>query len=275
MGEPPVVVAVSADRSLLEDLRRCQAWQVEHVLTADELLARLSSGSCQVVVADCPVGSTLPSRLRREYPAVRLIIVASEAGFADLIGAIREGVFAVFRRPYVPSALIDMVEQAAACVDSPQDIELESALPHWVSFTLSARFQTVDRAVQFIREVDEDLPAEERDRLVTALRELLMNAVEHGGLSDPKNRIRVIRLRTPAFIGIYVQDPGEGFSFADLPHSAISNSPDSATEHLSEREKRGLRPGGFGITLARNLLDGLYYSEKGNEVILIKNLGRS
>ena len=33
-----------------------------------------------------------------------------------------------------------------------------------------------------------------------------------------------------------------------------------------------MRPGGFGISMARDLLDGLYYNEKGNEVILIKNL---
>jgi hypothetical protein len=34
----------------------------------------------------------------------------------------------------------------------------------------------------------------------------------------------------------------------------------------------GLRPGGFGILLTRKFADDLIYSEKGNEVILIKYL---
>jgi anti-sigma regulatory factor (Ser/Thr protein kinase) len=31
-----------------------------------------------------------------------------------------------------------------------------------------------------------------------------------------------------------------------------------------------LRPGGFGVLLARNSVDELIYNEKGNEVVLVK-----
>jgi hypothetical protein len=34
----------------------------------------------------------------------------------------------------------------------------------------------------------------------------------------------------------------------------------------------GLRPGGFGILLTRNIIDELIYGEMGNEVVLIKYL---
>jgi hypothetical protein len=33
-----------------------------------------------------------------------------------------------------------------------------------------------------------------------------------------------------------------------------------------------MRPGGFGIMLSKRLVDELVYSEKGNEVFMIKNL---
>jgi anti-sigma regulatory factor (Ser/Thr protein kinase) len=33
-----------------------------------------------------------------------------------------------------------------------------------------------------------------------------------------------------------------------------------------------LRPGGFGILLAKNIIDELIYSEKGNEGMLVKYL---
>ncbi|MEO8659737.1 MAG: ATP-binding protein, partial [Bryobacteraceae bacterium] len=72
-------------------------------------------------------------------------------------------------------------------------------------------------------------------------------------------------------LGFYIRDPGDGFSFDDLSHAAVSNPAESVTDHMNVREERGMRPGGFGIAMARSLLDGLYYNEKGNEVILIKN----
>ena len=39
--------------------------------------------------------------------------------------------------------------------------------------------------------------------------------------------------------------------------------------HLEIRAEQGVRPGGFGILLTRNLVDELIYSEKGNEVLFI------
>jgi anti-sigma regulatory factor (Ser/Thr protein kinase) len=34
----------------------------------------------------------------------------------------------------------------------------------------------------------------------------------------------------------------------------------------------GLRPGGFGILVAKQLVDEMFYNEYGNEVLLIKHL---
>ena len=34
----------------------------------------------------------------------------------------------------------------------------------------------------------------------------------------------------------------------------------------------GLRPGGFGILVSKQVVDELFYSERGNEVVLIKRL---
>jgi len=40
------------------------------------------------------------------------------------------------------------------------------------------------------------------------------------------------------------------------------------------REEKGLRPGGFGMLLAKKFVDELIYNEKGNEVLLVKYLDR-
>ena len=69
-----------------------------------------------------------------------------------------------------------------------------------------------------------------------------------------------------------IADPGRGFALDDVPHAAISNPADDPIRHIALREARGMRPGGFGVLLAKQLVDQLIYAQDGNEVILIKYL---
>ena len=43
-------------------------------------------------------------------------------------------------------------------------------------------------------------------------------------------------------------------------------------QHERVRQEMGLRPGGFGILIASNLVDEMIYNERHNEVVLIKYL---
>jgi anti-sigma regulatory factor (Ser/Thr protein kinase) len=44
--------------------------------------------------------------------------------------------------------------------------------------------------------------------------------------------------------------------------------------HQQYRDANGLRPGGFGVLITRNLVDEMIYGERGNDVVLIKYLDR-
>ena len=48
--------------------------------------------------------------------------------------------------------------------------------------------------------------------------------------------------------------------------------PEDLLSHVAVREEKGMRPGGFGLLMARKLVDELIYSEQGNEVVLVKYL---
>jgi len=69
-----------------------------------------------------------------------------------------------------------------------------------------------------------------------------------------------------------IKDPGQGFSIEEIHHAAVNNPPYDPIRHAVVREAHGLRPGGFGVLLAKHLVDELIYSEKGNEVLLVKHL---
>ena len=52
----------------------------------------------------------------------------------------------------------------------------------------------------------------------------------------------------------------------------MSHPADEPLGHLAAREAKGLRPGGFGVLLARALVDELIYNEAQNEVVFVKYL---
>ena len=69
----------------------------------------------------------------------------------------------------------------------------------------------------------------------------------------------------PEKVTIVIRDTGPGFNPTELPHAA---GPDDPIAHMEVRESLGLREGGFGILMARGLVDELAYNKTGNEVRL-------
>jgi DNA-binding response OmpR family regulator len=104
-------------------------------------------------------------------------------------------------------------------------------------------------------------------QLTMAVRELGTNAIEWG------HRNQVDRLVTVTYdiaadrVTIVIRDTGPGFDPDHLPHAAQAADP---LAHMAVREAKGLREGGFGIMLARGLVDRLEYNSAGNEVRLVK-----
>ena len=108
--------------------------------------------------------------------------------------------------------------------------------------------------------------------LTMAVRELGRNAIEWGHRRQ-EDRLVTVRYNIDAEkIVIVIQDTGPGFDPEHLPHAADTSDP---AAHLLVREALGLRDGGFGILMARGLVDQLQYNETGNEVRLVKYFARA
>ena len=70
----------------------------------------------------------------------------------------------------------------------------------------------------------------------------------------------------------HFNDPGVGFDPASLVHATQSCSPEAVMATAMRRSEVGLRPGGFGMLIAREVADEMAYNERGNEVLLIKHV---
>ncbi len=134
---------------------------------------------------------------------------------------------------------------------------------------------SADRITRFLTEWASALPDNERDLLMTAFREMLLNAMEHGAGFDPGQVIEVTAARTDRAIVFHIRDPGQGFNPEALAHAAKANDRDSVLSAVEHREAVGLRSGGFGMLIVRQVVDEMVYNERGNEVLLIKHLTKA
>ena len=164
-----------------------------------------------------------------------------------------------------------MVRSASTAPLWDDGSELVSATPEWISIIARCDNETADRLVQFFQEIS-DLPLSEKEDVATAFREMLLNAIEHGGNFDPDQYVEVAYYRIYKLVIRRIKDPGQGFSLDEIHHAAVNNPSYDPIRHILFREARGLRPGGYGVLLTKHLVDELLYSEKGNEVLLIKYL---
>lgn len=210
-------------------------------------------------------------QMRRVRPHIRLFIVTGESTADDVIASMREGAFSYFSAPYSAGALAEMIRLAAEGPCWDNGIEVVSATPAWIQLLATCDKGTADRLLQFFHEII-DLPEPERENVASAFREMLLNAIEHGGHFDPTQFVEISYLRARHAVMCRVKDPGEGFSFEEIKHAAICNPPDQPLRHQEYRDATGLRPGGFGVLMTSRLVDELIYGERGNEVLLIKYL---
>ena len=217
-------------------------------------------------------GMKLLERIRELRPATRVVVMTVESTPENIIRAIRERAFSYLSKPFTMAEAAELAQHALASTPSADDIQVLSACPPWLSLRVRCKLETADRILQFLREMNTGLLAAEEENIATAFREILLNAIEHGGGSDPSKYVFITHIRTKRAVFYYVRDPGKGFSLDKLQHAAVANPEGSPYEHVEIREKLGLRPGGFGILMTSQLVDELIYNEAGNEVLLIKYL---
>lgn len=260
---------------LLCSLMDAEHWQVQFARNNEEVLRLARESAFDLIITgertSCKEDIDLLCRIRLVRPHTRLIILTDEFTPGDVLNSIRGHAFSYFARPFSTERLTEFIHVALTEPYWDDGIEILSATPNWVRLCVRCDVLTANRLIQFYREAS-SLPDIETEQVATAFREILLNAMEHGAGFDPTKFAEVSYVRTRNMVMCRVKDPGSGFSLEELQHSALGNPDDDPFRHMNERESRGLRPGGFGILMARKLVDDLLYNEKGNEVLLIKYL---
>jgi CheY-like chemotaxis protein/anti-sigma regulatory factor (Ser/Thr protein kinase) len=239
-----------------------------------EALRALKSARFDLILLDVWMprmdGLAVLDRVKRDKQAPKVIVLTSDDAPDTVLKAMRRRAHQFAHKPLEPAALLTLVRQVLAAKPQPP-IEVVSARPEWVELSVPCTRDAADRLQEVMARLDNDLPADVRESVGYAFRELLLNAIEWGGKLDPRRRVRISYVRAKRMLLYRIADPGPGFSMEGLTHAAISH-PDNPMGHDVIREQKGIRPGGFGILMVRAKVDELIYNEAQNDVMFVKYL---
>jgi anti-sigma regulatory factor (Ser/Thr protein kinase)/DNA-binding NarL/FixJ family response regulator len=249
---------------------------MEYAVGHADALQRLRMRSFGVVITnpDSAVDEDLAllEEMRAIRPGVKCIVLAAHSTPDEVIAALRARVFACFTPPFDNAEIANLARGAASDSQWRDDIQVLSAKPGWVSVRVNCRLLTAERLLTFAKELNAQLPEDIRQEILLALREILLNAMEHGAAFNPEQVVEVTAVRTARSLVFHVRDPGAGFRRESLSHTASANPSDDPLAHIAQREEDGMRAGGYGLLLVSGIVDELIFSEIGNEVLLIKYL---
>jgi DNA-binding response OmpR family regulator len=205
-------------------------------------------------------------KLDRETNLIPVIMVTCLDGHKDLIHGLQVGANRYLTKPFT----LEDLNRAICEVFSWRDDLEQRGTNGEVTFQLQSDTSYLEELNQLLAALFlySGLSPTQVKQLTLAVRELGTNAIEWGHRKQVDRIVSVTYRIDPEKITIIIRDTGPGFNPTNLPHAA---NPDDPVSHLMVRETLGLREGGFGILMARGLVDDLQYNEAGNEVRLIKN----
>jgi CheY-like chemotaxis protein/anti-sigma regulatory factor (Ser/Thr protein kinase) len=204
-------------------------------------------------------------KLERDTNLIPIVMVTALTAPEDRVRGLQVGANRYLTKPFTADNLRRAIDEALCWKDDLQRRGAEGE----IHFRLQSDTQYLEELNHLLGSLFlfSGLPQGQVKQLTTAVRELGTNAIEWGHQKELDRIVTVVYNIDNEKITIMIRDTGPGFNPTNLPHAA---HPDDPVAHMMVRETLGLREGGFGILMARGLVDELSYNERGNEVRLVK-----
>jgi len=267
-----------ASRKVYRALLESEGYVVVDVADGDAALDVLKNQAIDLLVTDVMMpglsGIELLERARELHPGLRAIVITGSGTAEVALGALRNRACDFLTKPFHLKELADTVHDALSR-NIEAEIEVISDKPDWIELRVPCDLAAVDPIQRFMAQLHDNLPKDTREAISQVFREMLNNAIEHGGKLDRSKKVDVKYIRLKRAIIYSIRDPGEGFKIGDIEHAAVANPDDNPFRHMQVRQEKGLRPGGFGILLASQVIDELIYNERHNELMFVKYLDES
>jgi DNA-binding response OmpR family regulator len=275
---PRTVLVVDHERDandILAHLLRPRGFEPIQVYSGHDALRAVSQHQPDLILLDLSLpdinGFEVCDRTKRnrETNLIPIVMITAHHDAKERAAGVRVGANGYLIKPFTPERLYEAMDDALAWHDEHE----QRGTTGEINFDVRSELTYLAQASDLLADLFAHTPLTERHikDLKQALMEMGGNAIEWGHRKNAELVLRITYRIDPNSVTLIIQDQGPGFNPRDIPHAASDEDP---IRHLEIRNELGLREGGFGIMLARGLVDRFAYNERGNEVTMVKHFDR-
>ena len=253
-----------------------EGYFVKTVRTGKEAIENLSSDYGIIIVnillPDIN-GVMVLKQIKERFPTMAVVMMTESSSPEHSIESLNAGADYFLRKPVNTDELLRVSNKILLRKKKEMpgkgigELKVEVSLESWIELTVNSREEYVERLHNFFEIIyGSRIPNADKENIKVAFTELLQNAIEWGNKDEVNKRISVTYCRFDDRLMFKIEDQGEGFNIRGI-REKWNKSPE---DYLTDRMLSGKRPGGYGLMLATQLMDEVYFSEKGNIVLLTK-----
>jgi len=272
---PRTVLVVDEQRDtndILSSLVQARGFVPIPIFTGSQAVSAVAEQQPDMIL----LGLTLPDisgfelcdqlKRTRETNLIPVVMVTALENAANRASGVRVGANGYLTKPFTPAQLYEAMDTALAWREEHQKRGTQGE----INFDIRSELTYLSQASDMLADLFAHTPLTDRHikDLKQAVMEMGGNAIEWGHRKNADLVLRLTYRIDPTSVTLIIEDEGPGFNPKDLPHAASDEDP---IGHIEIRNDLGLREGGFGIMLARGLVDQFRYNRLGNEVTLVKH----
>lgn len=277
MSDAPRLLVAEDDsriRTILERFLGAAGYHVTACENGREALEAFERGGpFDLVLTDVNMpelgGEELLCRIKALAPRLPVIVLTARNDPALITELFKHDAYRYLTKPFTREDLQSVVRAALAEVDeSPLDDRRAVVRDEdgWVELNAPNRQEYLDRFQAFCEAlIASRLDERAKSELKIAVQEMGQNAIEWGNRMADDRAIRLSYKLLEDRILIRIADEGPGFDPTTVPDPTVD-----PIKLIEAREAHGKRPGGFGIHLAKRVMDTFSYNETGNIVTMEK-----
>jgi DNA-binding response OmpR family regulator len=271
---PRAVLIVDDERDtndLLASLVQARGFEPVQLFDGSKVSEAIRRHQPDVILLDLMMpgldGFAICERLKRnrETNLIPVLMVSALSDANHRAQGVRVGANGYLAKPFTPDQLFAAIEAALAW----RREHTERGITGEIHFDIRSELTALQQVNDLLTDLYAHTPLTERQikDLRQAVMEMGGNAIEWGHGKNAELPLSITYRIGPDAVTLIITDQGPGFNPTKLPHAARDDDP---IGHLDVRNELGLREGGFGIMLAKGLVDDFRYNDKGNEVTLVK-----
>jgi DNA-binding response OmpR family regulator len=271
---PRTVLVVDDERDsndILAGLVQTRGFEPIQVFSGAEALEAVGKERPDLILLDLRLpdvnGFELCDRLKRtrETNLIPIVMVTAHEDAHHRAAGVRVGANGYLTKPFTPQKLYELMDTVLEWHEE----HTKRGTTGEINFDVRSELTYLSEASDMLADLFAHTPLTDRHikDLKQAIMEMGGNAIEWGHRKNVDLVLRITYRIDPASITLIITDEGPGFNPRNLPHAASDDDP---IGHIEIRNDMGLREGGFGIMLARGLVDEFRYNKLGNEVTLVK-----